>query len=157
MGFDAYLQKKLKRHYPDDKDDLLWKTFRPSYVRAYVDAKDVSKGKKIAGTRSLSTDDFIEPKEFRAALHYVCLYALMYDKFALIDGYGYGGEAGEFKKVTPGTLKARDYDDRRIDKREWMKGYQAVSDSGFVGLQRIPDPEAAFNEIDTNGGGFILL
>lgn len=154
---DTYIQKKLKLQYPNDKDDRLWKGFRPSYVRAYTDAKDIGENKKITGTRSLTTDDYIEPKEFRATLHYVCLYALMYDKFALVDGYGHGGEAGELKKAKPGTLKAHEYDDRRIDKREWMAGYQAVSDSGFVGLQCIQDPEAMFNEIDENRGGFILL
>jgi len=154
---DAYIEKKLKLEYPKkDAGLLLWKAFRPSYIRAFMDAKDVLDDKAIKGTRS-TTDDYISFGEFRVALHYVCLYALMYDRFAEIDGFGYGGEVGEFKGGVPPALRPDEYDDRRIDKKEWLAGYGSLANSGFVGLQDISDPEAVFAEIDANGGGFILL
>jgi len=101
---DGYIEKKLKREYGAD-GLLVWKAFRPSYIRAFMDAKDITADRAIRGTRSLRTDDFVQWSEFRATLHYLCLYALMYDKFAQVDGYGYGGEVGEFEDGKPDPSK----------------------------------------------------
>merc|ERR1712187_998351 len=82
---DAYIEKKLRLEYPKkDAGLLLWKAFRPSYIRAFMDAKDVLEDKAIKGTRS-TTDDYITFGQFKVALHYVCLYALMHDSISEID------------------------------------------------------------------------
>ena len=52
-------------------------------------------------------------------------------------------------------------DDKRIELAEWHKGYQTISDYGFVALQGIDSKKKAtevFNtQIDDNGGGIVLL
>ena len=56
--------------------------------------------------------------------------------------------------------RGRGGDDRKIDMGEWMAGYKQVKEHGFLGLGKLKnDKEAkeAFNKIDSNGGGEIML
>ena len=57
----------------------LWDAFRPSYIKAFSDAKDYSHddGSKIAGTKSAKADDFVSKGEFRLFCAYLCIYAAM--------------------------------------------------------------------------------
>jgi len=159
---DSYILKKLTFVYKNkDKALLLWKAFRPSYIRAFNDAKDVSPNKNIKGTR-LETDDYVTFSEFKYTCHYLCIYALMYDVFAYVDGRGYKGEVGEFAGPNPGKIKGDEWDDRRIDEGEWKDMFQTekVSGSGFVGLQGISSVDEAmqiFHEMDSDNGGMVLL
>jgi len=159
---DDYILKKLKNYYKNkDAALLLWKAFRPSYIRAFNDAKDVSPNRGIKNT-NLETDDYVTFSEFRYTCHYLCIYALMYDEFAYVDGKGYKGEVGEFAGPNPGKIKGDEWDDRRIDESEWKAMFQTakISGSGFVGLQNIPSENEAmeiFHEMDSDNGGMVLL
>jgi len=72
-------QRKLLAAFPKDqatkveKGKDLWELFRPSYIRAFNDAKDYKKddGKVLDGTKNSTNDDFVSKGEFRL----FCAYA----------------------------------------------------------------------------------
>ncbi len=106
---------------------------------------DIGPEKKLKGAPG-TTEDYVEFAEFRLMCAYLCVYAAMFDAFALIDG----GSAGTTKD-----------DDRRISLAEWTAGAGKVRNSGFVGLAHIgSDPaslKATFSEMDADGKGMVLL
>lgn len=148
---EGFIMGTLCAKYPKTKDSDkgrdLFELFRPCFIKAYNDAKDIMDdqgGKVLEGTKDSTADDFVSWGEFRLLNAYLCIYATMFDAFSKIDGGGEGTEG----------------DDRRIDEGEWMKGYKEVTEHGFVAFQGIKDKKAAkkvFNDIDDNGGGIILL
>ena len=89
---EGYMQKKLMAMYPKKKKtdpDVamdLFDAFRPSYIRAFTDAKDykADTGKVIKGTKDATDDDFVSVEEFRLFNVYVIIYAAMFDAFAKI-------------------------------------------------------------------------
>eukprot|EP00613_Pedinella_sp_CCMP2098_P047261 CAMPEP_0171835758 /NCGR_PEP_ID=MMETSP0992-20121227/11173_1 /TAXON_ID=483369 /ORGANISM="non described non described, Strain CCMP2098" /LENGTH=581 /DNA_ID=CAMNT_0012451641 /DNA_START=47 /DNA_END=1792 /DNA_ORIENTATION=- len=152
---ETFVLSTLLAKYPKDaktkveKGKNLWELFRPSYIKAFTDAKDYKKddGDVISGTKSATADDFVSKGEFRLFCAYLCIYASMYDAFSKIDG---GGEG-------------RGGDDRKIDMAEWMAkdaGYKGVKEHGFIGLASIKDAASAklvFEAMDDNGGGVLML
>ena len=66
----------------------LFTTFRPSYLRAFSDAKDyqADSGAKIKGAKNATDDSFVQKGEFRLFCCYLCIYATMYDAFSRLDG-----------------------------------------------------------------------
>jgi hypothetical protein len=87
----------------------------------------------------------VSEKEFRLFCTYACSYAAMYDAFAKIDGGGAGRDAN---------------DDKRIEAAEFEKGYKGVTSYGFKaleGLTKKSEAKAAFEKMDDNGGGIVLL
>jgi hypothetical protein len=116
---DGWLQKCLVNYFAPDKDEAIrvWKCFRPSYIRAFNDAKDLSK--KAGGSHG---EDYVQKVEFRGLISYFCLYAVMYDAFALIDGGG-------------GDVDNKAGDDRRMTLEEWKAGASKVANHGFAGLK----------------------
>jgi len=137
------------------KGERIWRRFRKSYIRAFLDAADASpqrkKGAKVSlpngKRRMVCDDDYVTQKEFRLLLCYLSIYATMYELFALIDG-GSEGFTAE--------------DDARISRSEWdaaVPAVQAASTSWapFVALQKLAPDGSDFAAIDANGGGFILL
>jgi len=148
---EGFIMGTLCAKYPkdgktSDKGRDLFELFRPCYIKAYNDAKDImaDSGEVLDGTKDSTADDFVSFGEFRLLNAYLCIYATMFDAFSKIDGGGEGTEG----------------DDRRIDEEEWMKGFKEVSDHGFVCFQGLKDKKAAkkvFGDIDDNGGGIILL
>lgn len=148
--FDGWIKKSLEL---DDAVDgeRLWKRFRPSYIRAFNDAKDISKERKIEGVKEgTTTDDYITKGEFRLAVAYLCIYATMFDAFALIDGNSEGTTAT---------------DDRRMSADEWKASYTAqnLKQYGFAAFKTaFEDPSdekcaAIFAEMDADKKGMVLL
>lgn len=130
------------------KAEDIWRSYRPSYIRAFNDAKDIGKDKAIGGI-SATEDDYIQKPEFRLLNAYLCIYALMFDAFSLVDGkQGAAATAG-------GNTDSED--DRRISIDEWKGSFEKVKAYGFVGLAEVTDPEAAFKEMDGDGKGMVLL
>lgn len=125
-----------------EKALLLWKRFRPSYIRAFNDAKDIGKDKAINSTGDATTEDYVTRGEFRLLNAYIAIYAVMYDAFTKIDG---GGE---------GVTKD---DDRRISLEEFKAGYDTVSKYPLVALQEQGNPEEIFKAMDADGKGKVLL
>lgn len=140
-GDPAYAEAKSKA-------EDIWKSYRPSYIRAFNDAKDIGKDASIGGVKA-TTDDYVQIKEFRLLCGYLCIYALMFDAFSLVDGkQGAAATAG-------GNTDAED--DRRISIDEWKGSFDKVKAYGFVGLAEVTDPEVAFKEMDADGKGMVLL
>jgi hypothetical protein len=141
---DGWVQKSLRHMYEEEAGDRIWKAFRPSYIRAFNDAKDIGTDKQITATAS--TDDYLQRGEFRLCCAYLCLYAMMYDAFALLDG---GGE---------GVSKD---DDRKVTREELGAGYKKVQEKkyGFVGLNELNEEglDKAFKEMDKDGKGAVML
>lgn len=139
-------KKKVKK--AQEEGTRLYKLFYPCYIRAFLDAADIGKNGAVRGTKSATKDDYVQKNEFRYLCVYICIYALMYDAFAIVDG----GSAGRTKD-----------DDRRISKAELasacskFKGHPLVG----VGLLGMPDSygtiDTIFGEMDADGKGKVLL
>jgi len=131
-----------------DKGKALYKIFYPCYIRAFLDAADIGKNKSVRGTKSATTDDYVQRSEFRFLNVYLCIYALMYDAFAQVDG----GIKGKIKD-----------DDRRITKSELGVACPKFKGHPLVGLKQLGMPgsygnlDAIFKEMDADGKGMVLL
>jgi hypothetical protein len=136
---DGFILTNLKDDHGPKLGEKLFKLFRPSYIVAYNGAKNLKANAKG------NDDDYINFAEFRVLNVYLCIYAGMLDAFSTIDGGGSG--------VT-------EDDDRRMDKNEWLKGYIHVRTSGFIGLGKLVDKDAAlaaFEAMDANDSGKVLF
>jgi len=82
---ETFILSSLMAKYPKDAKSKvetgrdLWEQFRPSYIRAFNDAKDykADTGKVIEGTKKATADDFVSKGEFRYFGVYLCIYAAM--------------------------------------------------------------------------------
>jgi hypothetical protein len=147
----ATAKDKAERKQLAEEAERLWSLFRPCYIRAFTDAADIMEEKRMNGRESSTTDDFVQKQEFKALCAYLCIYARMHDAFHILDGSASKGRWG-------GELAPER--DRRISLQEWQKGIMKVRGHGFVGLAGLKNAAEAkklFAQIDTNGGGSILL
>ena len=73
---------KKKDHRGDslERGRDLFDAFRPSYIRAFTDAKDykADTGKILEGTKKATNDDFVSKGEFRLFNAYLCIYGTMF-------------------------------------------------------------------------------
>lgn len=131
-----------------DEGTRLYKLFYPCYIRAFLDAADIGKNGKVGGTKTATKDDYVQKGEFRFLCVYICIYALMYDSFAIVDG----GSAGRTKD-----------DDRRISKAELEAAHSKFSGHPLVGVSMLGMPssygtiDAIFGQMDADGKGKVLL
>mmetsp|Transcript_22548 Transcript_22548/g.21668 ORF Transcript_22548/g.21668 Transcript_22548/m.21668 type:complete len:478 (-) Transcript_22548:152-1585(-) len=135
---ETFIAETLKKAYPDEeKGQILFARFRPCYLYAFKNAKNLIPG-------SGSADDFISFAEFRMFTIYLRIYTAMYDMFVNIDG-GDGKDAD---------------DDSRIELAEFLKNFESIKGLGFVALEGVnseDDAKEIFHKIDTNEGGMILF
>jgi len=156
---DGWIQKSMKLNdvftkyctaaslEVNDEADRLWKLYRPSYIRAFNDAKDAKPQKESKGVDS---DDYVTRGEFRLMCAYLCIYAAMFDAFNMIDG---GSE---------GTTAT---DDRRMSLEEWEAGWPKMKGQyGFAAFKDTADdakeeatPAEVFKAMDADGKGKVLL
>ncbi|KAJ9457222.1 Flagellar calcium-binding protein [Diplonema papillatum] len=87
--------------------------------------------KDVAPSRTKHSDDFVTRREFRVLMVALRQYFELWQMFDEVD-------TG---------------DDRRVDKDEFRKAMPLLESWGV----QVPDPDATFKEIDTNGGGQILF
>jgi len=143
---DGWIQKTLMHEHGDDVGKDIWRKFRPSYIRAFNDAKDIGKDRKVFKNSDTSADDYVQKGEFRLLNAYLCIYAVMFDAFSRIDGDSEGTTAT---------------DDRRMGIEEWKKGFSAISGHGFACFANVGDDasslEAIFKKMDADGKGMVLL
>jgi len=131
-----------------EKGEALYKLFYPCYIRAFVDAADIGKNKAVRGTATATTDDYVQRSEFRFLNVYLCIYALMFDGFAKVDG----GSAGRTKD-----------DDRRISKAELGAACSKFKGHPLLGLKMLGMPgsygnlDDIFGQMDADGKGMVLL
>lgn len=146
--FDGWIKKTLLLQAGTEtaEAERLWKLYRPSYIRAFNDAKDLKADRPIKSTGDASTDDYVTKGEFRLAVAYLCLYAAMFDAFNAIDG----GSAG--------TTAA---DDRRMSLEEWTAAYPKIEAAGygFAALKGVTAETAkeVFEKMDADKKGMVLL
>jgi len=95
---ETFVLQTLMKAYPKDKKKKdhrghhlergrdLFDAFRPSYIRAFNDAKDYKKddGKFIEGTKKATNDDFVSKGEFKILNAYLCIYAAMVKRALLL-------------------------------------------------------------------------
>jgi len=131
-----------------DEGLRLYKLFYPVYIRAFLDAADIGKNKKVGGTKTATTDDYVQRHEFRFLNVYLCIYALMYDAFAQVDG------------GSPGRNKD---DDRRISESELKAAAGGFKGHPLLGVKMLGMPESydnigdIFKAMDADSKGMVLL
>ena len=101
---------------------------KPVIMRAFMAAKNINTKRNKKGSHG---PDYIEKCEFRLLLVYLRQYFELWQMFDEIDSS----------------------DDRRVSIAEFKKAVPKLESWGV----KIPDAEASFKEIDTNGGGIILF
>jgi len=138
---DGWIQKTLINALKaEDAGNAAWRAFRPSYIRAFNDAKDLD------GRVDGMFGDYVTRREFRMLNAYLCLYATMYDAFSRIDGNAEG-----------------EWDDRRIGSDEWERGFSALEHYPFKAVAAILDDadqatiEGVFQAMDFDKKGMVLL
>lgn len=129
--------------------ERLYKLFYPCFIRAFLDAADYGAPSKVTqkgGGKSYSNtkttgDDFVQFKEFRLLVTYLCIYATIYEAFGVIDG----GKT--------------DLDDRRISKAEWNSNRSSLISHPLdsLSVSAAADPEKVFAAMDGDGKGMVLL
>jgi len=138
---DMWVKGILMSKCVEGTGERIWSRYRRCFIHAFKRAKDVTDKTEIEGINATS-DDYVEKKEFRLLIGYLCVYVVMFDAFQLIDG---------------GTAGIDENDDNRIELDEWLAGYQKVADHSLSGLKDIEDPKILFSEMDKDGGGMVLL
>ena len=122
--------------------------------RAFKDAADCGLKKDIKGASSADTDDYVQRGEFRVLCAYLCLYAVMFDAFSLIDGYVPGVDKEDNEGVGAD-------DDRKVSPKEWADAFKKLAGSPFVALKMCAASkemaDAAFEEMDLDRKGAVLL
>lgn len=159
-----------------DEGERLYRLFYPCYIQAFTDAADAGIDRKIKGASKSTEDDYIQKGEFRLLASYLCIYSLMLETFAILDGTRAVAPASQSvfradKKVkTPpkqttsrGSAGALSNisGDRRITPEEWNQRYSTLGQTPFVALNSIlnsPDlARNAFAEMDADGKGAVLM
>ncbi len=139
---ESFVLQQLKKEYGREDGEEYFKMFLPSYIRAFNEAKNYVKTEDAGD----NDDDFVSFPEFRVFNMYLCVFAVMYDAFSLVDGGG-----------------RRDFDsknDRRISQSEWLKSYMLLKGTGFPSFAKIQNETqaiVAFHVMDSDKHGIVLL
>jgi hypothetical protein len=146
--YAARIMKTLVNYTKNHEAEIIWRLYRPCYIRAFkgtavvdlhlfvdfsayvlhLDAADILENKRIQGTSSATTDDYIQRGEFRMLNAYLCIYARMYDAFSMLDG----GSKGRTTRPSE-----RNDEDRRISLKEWKTRFNLVKNYGFEVLKNV--------------------
>jgi len=145
---ELFIKWALQKVYDTDRSDFLWKTFRPSYIYAFNNAKDLhaGSGEVLQGAKTATTDDYVSFAEFRVFTLYLRIYSIMFDAFADIDGKSEGRTAD---------------DDMRLDIDEFI-GWYNKSGGGpnfkaFEGIDTEDQARELFETLDADSSGKILF
>ena len=65
----------------DADGEALWLSYRPMFIRAFEDAADSTADAQVKGTKTATSHDYVQAKEFRLLCTYLCIYARMFDAF----------------------------------------------------------------------------
>jgi len=145
---ELFIKWALQKVCDKDRSDFLWKTFRPSYIYAFNNAKELhaGSGEVLQGAKTATSDDYVNFAEFRVFTLYLRIYAIMFDAFANIDGESEGRTAE---------------DDMRLDLDEFLDWYNK-SDGGpnfkaFDGVDTEEHARELFETLDADSSGKILF
>ena len=127
---------------------LIWKRYRPCYIRAFNDANDIAGEKGLKGSTTTTTDSYVTRGEFRLLCAYLCIYATMFEAFSMLDGKVPTGDDGDISD-----------DDRRLSKEEFTGGWEKIQGKfGFAAIQNMEVGDGkVFDAIDADGKGMVLL
>jgi hypothetical protein len=65
----------------DAAGEALWRAYRPMFIHAFNDAADSTADAQVKGTKTATSHDYVQFKEFRLLCVYLCIYAKMFDAF----------------------------------------------------------------------------
>jgi len=148
---DGWIKIQLTHALKDEGlADTLWRRFRPSFIHAFNDAKDAARPKSpakiLAGTKTATMDDYVTRSEFRVLCAYLCLYAIMFDAFSIVD------------------KSTGDMADRRISQEELREGMELLGHYPLQALRAVADVskedatvEGLFAAMDADGKGMVLF
>lgn len=145
---ELFVKSSLDKLYPKDRVELLFKAYRPSYIYAFNNAKNIHCGNKeiLPGAKTATEDDYVSFAEFRVFTLYLRIYATMFDAFADIDG---------------GTEGISEDDDRRIDRDEFFRWFKASGGGpkfkAFEGVDTEEKAEELFLSLDEDSSGKIIF
>jgi len=147
-----WIQDFLIDYYKNKEEGVrLYKAFYASYIRAFLDAADWGTDKKVKGTKTATTDDYVQRNEFRLLIAYLCIYAVMWDTFSTIDGGSEGATKDDDRRMTLEEFKAA------VDKNKDKWGQHPL-----IGIREAiqggqDDAENVFKQMDADGKGMVLL
>lgn len=145
---DKWILATLIGHHGEkDEGTRLWKLFRPSFIRAFKDAADIGKDKRVKGTKTATTDDYVQRGEFRCLLAYIMIYGLFWDAFNRMDGGSDGTTADDDRRLT--------YEEFKTGARK-LKGHPIRALAGLANADEV-GMKAAFSAADADGHGMVLL
>ena len=125
---ESFLMVVLKKKFDKEESNVLFRLFRPCYIRAFTEAKAIDEGND-------DDDEYVQFSEFRKFLLYLCIYAIMYDAYLQING-----------------SKDND-DDKKVDRAEFVSGYGNLTTYGFWVFNSLENDEAAANVFDEMSEG----
>jgi len=139
---DTHL-RKAKDADAKGSSEAIWRRYRPSYIRAFNNAKDAHAGS------DKREDDYVSKEEFRLLICYLRYYATWFEVFMMVDTSSDGKAESD-----------ADYSDRRIDPNEWRKGHAKVVAAGkswapFLAFQKANAD--SFAKIDLDQGQYITI
>lgn len=147
-----WIQDWLIGYYKNKEEGVrLYKAFYASYIRAFLDAADWGKDKKVKGTKTATTDDYVQRNEFRLLIAYLCIYAVMWDTFSTIDGGSEGATKDDDRRMSLEEFKAA----VEKNKANWGQHPLIGIREAIKGGQ--DDADDVFKQMDADGKGMVLL
>jgi len=144
---ELFIKSGLDKNHDKKRSAHLFAKYRPSYMHAYKNAKDIHSGSTevLPGAKTATEDDFVCFAEFRIFTLYLRIYAVMFDVFADIDGESEGRTAD---------------DDSRVDRDEFLKWFQSSNGGpkfkAFEDVNTEEEAEELFNCLDTDKSELII-
>jgi len=116
---ESFILVALQKGFSKEESNALFRLFRPCFIRAFTSSKT------FAQDHTENDDDFVQSSEFRKFVLFLCIYAVMYDAFTQFDG-AKGNE-----------------EDMKVNKEEFLEGYQNLTNYGFLALNSLSSNEEA--------------
>jgi Ca2+-binding EF-hand superfamily protein len=116
---ESFILVALQKGFSKEESNALFRLFRPCFIRAFTSSKT------FAQDHTENDDDFVQSSEFRKFVLFLCIYAVMYDAFTQLDG-----------------TKEND-EDMKVNKEEFLQGYQNLKKYGFFALNSLSSNEEA--------------
>lgn len=121
---ETFIRHALGAKFSSGQSDKLYRIYQPSFSRAFLTTKFMAISSNV---------DSISITSFRLFIVCLLIYAAMYDSFRL--AVREGGDREEIDKI-------------HLDKSTFIRRFEKIKGSGFVGIDNIVDEEAANSIFD---------
>jgi hypothetical protein len=137
---ERWIQRRLCSALNQKRGMVLYKMFFPAYTRAFRASRDVPAD---------PSPDLVNRSEFRLLIACLCVYALAFDAFSMVDSPAWSRNG---------------HRDQRLSLTEWLTGCRKVSNHGFIALANAVCPDATeeslsaiFNSMSEKGADTVQL